>query len=407
MFNKLKSLGPGLLYAGAAIGVSHLVQSTKAGAGYGYILILAIVLAHLFKYPFFVVGPRYANSANQSLVSGYAKIGNWAVILLLILTVSTMFTVQAAVTVVTAGLAQNLTGVVLPPWAWSVILLAVCFLILQIGNFSILEKLMKVVMVVLAVTTVSAFFFSFLQPHTSFSSLINSNNFSFAKKEDLGFLISFVGWMPAPLDIAIWHSIWSVTNARISSKKRVKVVNFDFRIGFYGTAILGLCFVILGANIMFGSSVEIASSAVGFANQLIELFTQSLGQWSYVLIIVAAFTTMFSTTLTCLDAMPRVLNEITLQLKLPKLFTSLIVLRLVLVLGALVILVFYISSMKQMVVLATTISFLTAPILGLLTIKLVRDNKNLKLWNSSENTLAYTGVVLLFALSILYVVEMF
>ena len=30
--NFLKSIGPGLLFAGAAIGVSHLVQSTRAGA---------------------------------------------------------------------------------------------------------------------------------------------------------------------------------------------------------------------------------------------------------------------------------------------------------------------------------------------------------------------------------------
>ena len=68
MVSKLKSLGPGLLYAGAAIGVSHLVQSTKAGAQYGYTLIIAIVLAHLFKYPFFVLGPRYAERAEESLV---------------------------------------------------------------------------------------------------------------------------------------------------------------------------------------------------------------------------------------------------------------------------------------------------------------------------------------------------
>jgi hypothetical protein len=32
----LQSLGPGLLFAGAAIGVSHLVQSTKAGAEFGF-----------------------------------------------------------------------------------------------------------------------------------------------------------------------------------------------------------------------------------------------------------------------------------------------------------------------------------------------------------------------------------
>ena len=30
----LKTLGPGILYAGAAIGASHLVQSTRAGANY-------------------------------------------------------------------------------------------------------------------------------------------------------------------------------------------------------------------------------------------------------------------------------------------------------------------------------------------------------------------------------------
>ena len=56
----LKRLGPGLLFAGAAIGVSHLVQSTKAGAEFGLGLIWALVIANLFKYPFFQFGPRYA-----------------------------------------------------------------------------------------------------------------------------------------------------------------------------------------------------------------------------------------------------------------------------------------------------------------------------------------------------------
>ena len=33
--NILKTLGPGILFASTAIGVSHLVQSTKAGALFG------------------------------------------------------------------------------------------------------------------------------------------------------------------------------------------------------------------------------------------------------------------------------------------------------------------------------------------------------------------------------------
>lgn len=50
-----KSLGPGLLMAAAAIGVSHLVQSASTGAEFGYALVWAVVLANLFKYPFFQI----------------------------------------------------------------------------------------------------------------------------------------------------------------------------------------------------------------------------------------------------------------------------------------------------------------------------------------------------------------
>ena len=41
--DKLKAVGPGILFAGACIGVSHLVQSTRAGAGYGFDLLWAKV----------------------------------------------------------------------------------------------------------------------------------------------------------------------------------------------------------------------------------------------------------------------------------------------------------------------------------------------------------------------------
>ena len=71
----LNSLGPGLLFAGAAIGVSHLVQSTKAGAEFGFGLLWALLLVHLFKYPFFQFGPRYAAATGETLLDGYKKLG--------------------------------------------------------------------------------------------------------------------------------------------------------------------------------------------------------------------------------------------------------------------------------------------------------------------------------------------
>jgi Mn2+/Fe2+ NRAMP family transporter len=70
-------LGPGLLWAGAAIGVSHLVQSTRAGANYGFALLWALLLANIFKYPSFKFGPRYAAATGKSLLHGYSEIGKW------------------------------------------------------------------------------------------------------------------------------------------------------------------------------------------------------------------------------------------------------------------------------------------------------------------------------------------
>ena len=71
----MKAVGPGILFAGAAIGVSHLVQATRAGAGYGFHLLWAVVLVLLFKYPFFQYAHRYTVATGESLLEGYRRQG--------------------------------------------------------------------------------------------------------------------------------------------------------------------------------------------------------------------------------------------------------------------------------------------------------------------------------------------
>ena len=125
--NLLKTLGPGILFASTAIGVSHLVQSTRAGADYSFGLIAAIIIANLLKYPFFEYGSRYANSTGTSLIDGYKKMGKWMLILYFIITISTMFFVTAAVGMVTAGFMENLFGID-TPMLMNSILFIICLL---------------------------------------------------------------------------------------------------------------------------------------------------------------------------------------------------------------------------------------------------------------------------------------
>ena len=91
MLSRIKKLGPGLLFAGAAIGVSHLVQSTRAGANFGFGLLWALLLVNLFKYPFFQFGPRYAMATGESLIDGYKQLGKAVLIAYFLLTFATMF----------------------------------------------------------------------------------------------------------------------------------------------------------------------------------------------------------------------------------------------------------------------------------------------------------------------------
>ena len=116
MVSIFKKLGPGLLFAGAAIGVSHLVQSTRAGADFGYGLIWALLFVNIVKYPFFQFGPRYAMATGESLLEGYKRLGKGVLVAYYILNLGTMFTIQAAVTAVTAGIAAKLLGINANMW---------------------------------------------------------------------------------------------------------------------------------------------------------------------------------------------------------------------------------------------------------------------------------------------------
>ena len=402
-----KMLGPGLLYAGAAIGVSHLVQSTRAGADFGYGLVWAVFLANFLKYPFFEMGPRYAASTGKSLLYGYQALGKWSLYLLLFITIGTMFVIQAAVTVVTAGLVSEITGLTFQPWVISSGLLVICLGVLLIGKFSMLDKIMKLIIVILSITTIAAFIASYTGNTIRYSEYMTS--FSFSDKSNMLFLIALMGWMPAPLDITIWSSIWSVEkNKELNEKIPLKMALLDFKIGYWGTLVLALCFLGLGASTIYGTGIKLEAEGGKFANQLIGIYTNSLGNWAYYIIAIAAFTTMFSTTLTLLDAFPRVLSPTTEMLIGSKKSNnqSLYWLWLiVVVIGTILILSLFLTNMKAMVDFATKIAFITSPILGLLNY-LVIHGKTMPNENKPNvflKVLSWIGLVYLFGFSAYFI----
>ncbi|MBK6957993.1 MAG: divalent metal cation transporter [Nitrosomonas sp.] len=417
LFNHFISrLGPGLLYAGAAVGVSHLVQSTQAGGMFGFELIIAIIIIHLIKYPFFEFGPRYTAATGQNILHGYMKLGKWAVWLYLLMTIATMFIVQAAITVVTSGLITHIFGLEglgghdpqIVAFIISSALLLLSFTLLVSGHYVLLDKLMKVIILVLTVTSVAAvIMLLFNNPGHHKSATVS---FSFSDTAHLIFLATFLGWMPAPLDLSVWHSIWSKSKNESDGKiTSMKETLFDFRVGYIGTAFLATCFLLLGALVMYGSGETFAPGGAAFAGQLMNMYEQALGPWAYPVVAIAALATMFSTTLTVLDAFPRTISA-SLELLFPQQIKhrnnekTYLIWLFIIITGTLLILFFYMTFMREMVKIATVIAFVAAPILAILNMQAMfnksipdehRPGKLMLLW-------CWLGVAALLGCSISY-----
>lgn len=399
-------LGPGLLYAGAAIGVSHLVQSTRAGADFGFELLGILLLTNLFKYPFFEIGSRYVVAKGGNLVDAYASAGKWVLILFLIMTIVTMIPVQAALTIVTAGLSNNIFGTAWNDLSMSAVIISLTLSVLVFGKFKLLDKLIKAVILLLTISTIVAVVMAI--GHMQGRPL-TVDAFDWTNRSHILFLVAFIGWMPAPVDIVVWTSIW--TQAKFDDlgfRPSLKEVLVEYRIGYFGTMIVAAFFLALGALVMHGTGESMPPGGAAFAGKLIGMYTQTIGPWAYPVISLAALTTMFSTTITVLDAYPRTIVACTNRLspgqnrinpQLQYYFWMI-----VLAIAALVLLFLSGRSMRTMVDLATSISFVTAPFLAYLNYSIIFSNditaqfkpgKVLKIW-------AWAGLIMLSGFTLFY-----
>ena len=408
--NALKSLGPGLLFAGAAVGVSHLVQSTRAGATYGYELVWAVLLINLLKYPFFEIGQRYTTVMGESIIRGYSRLGDWAVKLYLALNiVLSVFTV-AAITFVASAMFNflffNFTGNTLSNEATSVVYLGIVLVILNAGKYNLFESFVKYLTLSLSALTIISFIIALTTTGQHSTDFIPPE---ILNQAGIGFLLALMGWMPAPLELSSWTSMWSLENDKANnSKKSLSDSLFDFNVGYIVSVILAICFLGLGASVMYGSGDTISGKAVVFASQLLSLYTEVIGSWSKTIIAFIMFATMLSTVITCVDAYPRALAESlgiirnTDSDKSKKKY--LLVFQLFVAIVSSVLIVFFTQSLTLFVDLVTIISFISSPIVALLNFMIVRKSFFPVEHQPSKwlNYLSYIGIAFFFGFAALF-----
>ncbi|WP_228517731.1 NRAMP family divalent metal transporter [Aliidiomarina indica] len=394
--------------ATAAIGGSHLVASTQAGALFGWQLAGLILLVNVLKYPFFRFGVDYTLTHNESLLHGYFRKGRgylWAFLLLNIV----------AAVVNTAGvllLTASMLYFVIPHGPnvliLSAIILMVCLLILLLGKYRVLDTLARVMMVILAALTVLAVIFAMSQGSQVPADFVSPSPWELAA---LGFLVAMMGWMPAPIEISVINSIW------VQEKRRIVPVSrrgglFDFNLGYWVTAFLALCFLSLGALVQHGSEQQIAMAGVAFAQQLVNMYAESLGEWTRWIVALVAFFCMFGTTITVLDGYARGLHlsglllTKRLDVETPNVAVSrrgYTWLLLAQAAAGMVIILFFRGALSPMLTFAMTAAFLTTPFFAWLNFSLVRGSGENHARRTFLHLWAWVGLTYLIGFALIFI----
>jgi Mn2+/Fe2+ NRAMP family transporter len=409
------ALGPGLLFASTAIGVSHLVQSTRAGANFGFALVGIIVAVNIFKYPFFEYGSRYAHATGESIIDGYKRLGTLPLILYFIVVLLSMFFVTAAVVFVTVGFMDNLLNIsaLWPSFKLfpTAVLFLVCFGILFYGKFNMLTDLIKVIGFVLFISTITAFVLTLV--HGRIEPIAGFVPPDIDSETSVFFIIALMGWMPTALDLSTWNSLWTVEKLKNSDEPATfKETLTEFNIGYWIAALLALCFLTMGAYLIYGSGTELPQGSSAFANAIVELFSSSIGKWSYWIIAASSFSIMFGTSIGVFDGYARALDRTSRLLFLPdigsKVISDVRTYRLAIVIisvGSFAIIAAFMEHFKALVDLATTISFIIAPFIAIANYRLVTskyiDEKAIP--PGWMRVLSYLGIIFLSGFAIFYI----
>ncbi|WP_269526864.1 Nramp family divalent metal transporter [Coraliomargarita parva] len=369
--NLWKALGPGILVACAAVGGSHLVWSTRAGAEYGWQLLWLVIFANLLKFPFFLYGQRYTAATGESLLAGYQRHGNVYVWIFLGINILTGTINIAGVGMLSGALLAGY-GIPLSVPVLTVTLIIVCAVLLLLGHYKLLDLLAKIIITFLAVSTLAAVFLAIPNRPEIAPDFVANSPYQWTA---FAFIVSLLGWMPAPVDLSAWSSLWMFSREKQTGHfATVKESAIDFYIGYLAAAVLAVLFVALGALVMYGTGESFSASGIGFSQQLVNLYTATIGDWSRLLILTAAFVTMFSTTLTCVDGYPRSLAACCSLLgRLPvKRFQQIHQIWIVVsVIFAAVVVLCFVKNLLQLLTFAAVICFLTSPILAFINLKVM------------------------------------
>ncbi len=305
--------GPGIIWSMSAIGQTHVVLSTYAGARFGFDLLWMVVLAHLLSYPLYEYGARYSLATGHTLSNAYLEMRGvrWLVVPFFGL----MFSIMPFLMIASLGsVVASITMAAFPQLgfeAWVIIIAIGTLALVYAGQYALLERLNIVMAFLLLIGVTVAFGLRPPGPGELAMGMVPA-------VPELA-LVTLVAMMRLPNDpgSSLMLSGWAIERrlalSEVSTGEALRGTLLGLRAGYLLSLFVAIVFLALGATVLKPRGVDL--EGIDLALQLSHVFTDTVGAWTFPMFIVIAFVALFSGYYAAVDGVPRVFEDMLLRVR--------------------------------------------------------------------------------------------
>ncbi|WLD93323.1 Nramp family divalent metal transporter [Alkalihalobacillus sp. AL-G] len=292
---KLKTVGPGFVTAATGVGTGDLIAALVAGAAFGMTYGWAILLGSILKFYLTEGMGRWHLATGSTMLEGWRSLGKWATGYFGVYSILWGFSYGAAA-MSTSALMMYTMFPVMPLWAWAIIHGLAGFILVWTGRYGFFEKIMIFLIGVMFITVVGSAILVAPDVGNLFSGLLIPR----IESGSLLLVLGLLGGVGGTITMASYGYWLQQKNWR--GKGWVPMMRVDSAVGYGITALFTLSLLIVGAEFLFGSGVEIKGEE-GLVT-LATLFAADFGSFAKWMFLIGAWSAAFSSLLGVWNGVP-------------------------------------------------------------------------------------------------------
>jgi Mn2+/Fe2+ NRAMP family transporter len=317
----LRGIGPGIVVAGSVIGAGELINTPQRAATYGFTILWAIVLACVLKYWLQVELGRFCIASRLTTVEALNTLpgprwrGTHIIPLLYMFGFLLSMATLTGIVTATAGLLADVMRTLLPsvlgpslaPWA--ALLYVLTIVIVYTGSYRGFERFVM--------TLVAGFTFSVLLclaliqfgPYRISAQQLLSGLAFDAPPGSGYYLISLFGALGTGANELFMYPYWlreSGYGDSSRARERIELMKIDVAFATVIATVVTLGYYLVAAAVLYGRDI----GGIDVVRDVSRMFTDTYGPWSYLVFMVGAFCTLYSTLAVMAFATGRMLADL-------------------------------------------------------------------------------------------------